>query len=754
MPDPARPADPVAAPGPLAAWASLMHRRRAAVLAASATVLAASLAALLAGGTLSTGAIEGIESDVARRQLETSLGLPGDASFTVVFSSPTLRADEKPFADALRAALAPVRADPRVERVLAPVDLPELVAAPLRSADGHHALAVVQLKDELRLAARHYPSLRAKVAPGPLQATFTGYLAFKDDLDRTLEEDLVRAELVSVPLAVLVLVWVFGTWVAALLPVLVGALAVLGGVAGVLLLSRVTDMAQYTVNVVSLIGLGVAIDYSLFIVSRFRDERAAGSPVEEALRRSLETSGRAVLFSGVAVGIGLGGLFFFPRSYLSAMGVGGALVVLLAVAAALTTLPALLSLLGDRLERGRVRLPRLVSEGRWHALATWVMARPVLVLVPVLAAVLALGAPFLRLEMAAADVTVLPAGAEARRGYGLLQRHFPAQVETRVEVVVEFPTAPAFTPARAGPLFDLSRRMARLPGVRAVESIVDVDAQMDRDDVIAMAGTPEEAIAPTLLPAWRRSVGGRVVALSALTDRPAASEEARALVRALRGERAVADGTLRVTGQTARDVDTTDFIVGHTPRAVGFVMALTALVLFLALRSVLLPLKAVLMNLLSISASFGALVFLFQEGHLAGLLRFEPRAIEPTLPVLLFCAVFGLSMDYEVLLLSRIQEEHRRGRDNAAAVAEGLERSARLITSAAVIMVSVFAAFGFTRVMVVKAMGVGMALAVALDATAVRMLIVPATMRLFGELNWWAPRPVARWFEGRGGSAR
>jgi RND superfamily putative drug exporter len=235
-------------------------------------------------------------------------------------------------------------------------------------------------------------------------------------------------------------------------------------------------------------------------------------------------------------------------------------------------------------------------------------------------------------------------------------------------------------------------------------------------------------------------VTGRDVSLlSALTDAAPSSETARAIVHALRADRAVGDGTLLVTGQTARDVDITEFTLARAPYAIGFTVTVTLITLFVLLRSVILPIKAVIMNLLSITASFGALVWIFQDGHLATLLRFEPGPLDPTVPVLLFCAVFGLSMDYEVLMLSRMREEYLRSGDNTWAVAEGLERSGRLITSAAAIMVVVFGAFALATVVVVKALGVALSLAVALDATLVRILIVPATMRLFGDLNWWAP---------------
>src|SRR5579883_2374874 len=733
------------------AWGRRVYRRRWLVLALNGAVVAGAAAALLAGGRLTTGAIRGTEADRAQRLAEDALGFPGASSFTVIFHSATLAAPDPRFAQALRAALAPLAADPRVAAIEAPLDVPPPLAARLLSRDGHRALATVTLRDPVQVAAREYPALRAAIVPGPFDLTFTGMLPFLDDLGAILAHDLRRAELVSLPLALLVLLVVFRTLVAAMLPVGVGALAVVTGVAGVLLLSHVLDMAQYTINVVSLIGLGVANDYSLFIVSRYRDELAAGAAVDEAIARALGTAGRAVAFSGLAVVVGLSGLLFFPGTYLAAMGLAGALVVACAVFYALTFLPALLAVLGPRIDLGRIPLPHVRTEEGWRRIAAGVMRHPLAVLLPTLAAVVATGAPFLRLRLAAADVTALPRTAEARRGYEALRRWFPAAAGTRILVAVRFPTAPAFTPERARALAVASRRFAALPGVLGVESAVDVDPRLDADAYAALAATPAALRPPAFNAALARTAGGRVALLAVLTAAPAVSPEAAAIVRAIRAERRVGDGALLVGGETANDLDATAFVLDRTPRAVACVTVMTYVVLFALLGSVVLPLKAVVVNALSIAGSFGALVWIFQEGHLSGLLRFEPGPIEPTLPVLLFCAVFGLSMDYEVLLLSRIQEEYRRSGDNTAAVGEGLARSGRLITSAAAIMVAVFAAFALARVVLVKAMGLGMAVAVALDATLVRVLIVPATMRLFGDFNWWAPRPLARlWARARG----
>jgi len=731
----------------LSAWGTLVYRWRRGVLVASAASLVLAVFLLVRGGRLTSGRIYGIESDRGQTLLEQELGRPGSSSFLAVFEGD----DPATLRDRVHAALAPVRADPRVARVVSVDDVPttfifsmlrqigrgSAIRNPFLSADGTRAVAIITLAGDFRIASKAYPDVTAAIRGLPV--TFTGHLAFMHDLDTTLEKDLFRAEAISLPLAILVLLLVFSSLAAATVPVFVGGLSVVGGVAAVNGLSYVMDLAQYTINVVTLIGLGVAIDYSLFIVSRYRDELAAGRTVPEAIARAVATAGRAIAFSGFAVIIGLSGLLFFRGSYLMGMGIGGALVVLLAVVYALTFLPALLGVLGRHIDAGRVPLRLPAATGWWHRLALAVMRRPVLVLVPTLALVVVIGAPFLRLRLAAADVRALPADTGARRGYELLRAHFPDLAATRIDVVARFPGP--LTPARVAALEDLSRRLAALPGVARVEGPTNIDPSLRPEDYLLRP--PAELPAPIAF-FIRQSVTDGLIALAALTSAAPDSEAARSLVRAVRADRRVGDGELLVTGQTANDVDSTAFIVGHTPGAVAFVVGATLVILFFLLRSVLLPVKAVLMNFLSIAGSFGALVWIFQDGHLAGLLGFQPAPIEPTLPLVLFCALFGLSMDYEVLLLSRMHEEYLATGDNTHAVAEGLERSGRLITSAAAIMVAVFAAFALARVVLIQAMGLGMAIAVALDATLVRVLIVPSTMRLLGDLNWWAPRPLQR----------
>jgi RND superfamily putative drug exporter len=724
-----------------AALALFIHRRRWWTLAASMLFLAASIAMILRGGKLTGGTFGDREAEKTQRLVEQVLGHSNDTTFVAIFHNDTLDPHRQPFQAAMKAALAPLASDADVLSVMTPDDAPFVLAPEMVNGKARSAIAMVSLKGSFKEALSRYPAVRARLRSAELAITCTGKVPFMDDFDRVLEHDVVRAELVSLPLALLVLLLVFRTVVAAALPVGVGALAVVGGVAVVLGLSHVTDIAEYTINVCSLVGLGVAIDYSLFTVSRYREELAAGHDYPEALARALEGAGRVVCFSGLALGTGLGGLMFFQGSFLWAMGVGGAVVVALAIVFALTFLPALLAVLGPRIHAWALPISRFgPSEGFWHRAAAWVMRRPVSILVPTLALLAVMGSPFLRLQMTEADVRVLGLDVEARQGYEILRRDFPELGDNRVVMAVLFPTSPALTPPRIGALFDLSQRIAAIPHVTKVESIVSGEG-MGREDYQAVLIDPPELYKVQIDSGKKMSVGERVVILYALLDSAPETQASQDVVRKLRHDRAILDGTLSVGGQTASDMDATELVREKTPHAVGFVMAMTFVILFLLLGSVVLPIKAIVMNLVSVAGSFGALVWVFQEGHLG---IAEPRPVEHALPVLLFCVLFGLSMDYEVLMLSRIKEIYDKTGDNTLAVAEGLEKTAGLITSAAAIMVVVFAAFALAKVVLIRAVGFGMALAVVVDATLVRLLLVPATMRLLGKWNWWAPGPLVR----------
>ena len=714
----------------LEGWGRLVQRRRWIVLGASLVMLALSGVLLVQGGDLrNPDTIPTTESGRASRLISDELprptGAPVGASFSLVFRSDALAVTDAAYRQAVTDALAPLGADARVTSIRTYYDAPSPQSG-LLSRDGHGMLAFVQLKDPRAVAERYFEELRSLVRSESLTILATGGLPINRDFDVILDRDLQRAEVVSLPVALILMLIVFGTVVGALVPLGVGLLAIVSGLGGVFLLTRVTDVSTYALNIVTLIGLGTSIDYSLFLVARFREELLAGASREDALARSLATAGRAVLFSGLTVAIGLSGLLFFEGTFLASLGLAGAIVVTMAVIYALTFLPAVLAILGPRVNAWRLPFPRRAQTGNgfWHRVATGVMRRPLLVLVPTVAFVLAAGSPFLQIRLANADTTALPPQSESRRGYDMLVRDFPGQEQSALTVVAYFADGDPLRAGRDAEVFALSRKIAALPDVLSVTAPFD-DAGRVRSD------------------AARNATGAHIVVMRAVTARPGASDEARALVRSIRALPDPPGGEVLVSGQSAFDIDAIDFIASHAIRAVAFIVALTYIALFLLLGSVVLPLKAVLMNLLSISASFGAMVWVFVQGHFSGLMNFTPQALDPSVPVILFCIVFGLSMDYEVLLLSRIQEEYKRTKDNTRAVAEGLERSGRLITAAAAIMVAVFTGFALADVVIIKSIGLGMAVAVALDATLVRALIVPAAMRLLGDLNWWAPAPLA-----------
>ena len=740
-----------------AAWGRLVHRRRWWVLAASLVLMAAiATTGFSLRGVLNNSTHVHFESqraaDLMNAQLPKAPGGAG-SSFEIVFSSPTLAVTDPAYRAAVQATLAPLRSDPRIKTIEDVYTAPADQSAGLVSRNGREMVAEVTVKDTFNTARGYFHEIRAEIRPaGGLRTYVTGTLAISSDFDSYLATDLERAELASIPLSLIFLLIVFGTLVAALLPIGVGGAAVVAGVAGTFLLARFTDVSTYSINIVTLVGLGVAIDYSLLIVNRFREELRGGAGREAALERSMATAGRAVAFSGVTVAIGLAGMLFYPGTFLVSMGVAGSIVVALAVVFALSLLPALLALAGGWVDR--LRLP-LVGHGGgggfWRGLSGWVMKRPLAVLLPTLALILLAASPFLQIKVANGDEHMLPPQAASRQGADLLNRDFPGQDQNTFIVVVDYPGGLNLDRTRIDQLYDYGQRLAGLPSVVRVDSPVSFSSQLSKaqyeqfltawtSNPASVSGTIPDAAQQLL----RQTMGGDLMVFYVATDQPTQSADAISTLHSIRSGAAPPGAHVLVTGGTAFNQDFIGLILKDSPAAIAFVILVTYVVLFLLVGSVLLPLKAVLTNLLSISASFGLLVFVFQQGHLSGLLNFTPQDIDPTVPVIMFCIVFGLSMDYEVMLLTRIQEIFRRTGDNGLAVAEGLERSGRIISGAAAIMIVVFLSFGLAQVLLIKAIGIGLAAAVLIDATLMRMLIVPSVMRLLGNLNWWAPHPLAR----------
>ncbi len=661
-----------------------IYRRRRPVLAAwlAALLVLAPLAPRLQGSLASGGFIaQGSEAVRASEALQRAVPARPRSVLLVVARTHDLAGFRAAVAPA--AHLAGVTGSPRI----------------VRASNGGAVYALFGLALDPDVAKDEVDRFRASLRPPPgMRLYVTGPPAVYKDIETATARDLRGAETVGIPAALVVLVLAFGTAVAAGIPLAVGGVAVLSTLGILFLVAQVVPLSIFVLNIATMLGLGVGVDYALLAVSRFREELRSGGDVERAVRRTVATAGRAIAFSGVAVLIGLSGLWVFGLRVLSSMAVGGSLVVAVSAMAAVTLLPALLGMVGPRIERAPV-LPAALrgrDQGRsgWARLAAAVMARPWPFIAVTLAVIGVLAAPALSVTINVPRADVLPAGYDSRIGERILDRDFSQAALNPIVV---------FVPGGADPA-GLARRIAALPGVARLAGV-------------------------------QRGPGGSVIDLV-----PAAnpfSSAARDLVRRIRSLPGHGSRFL-VTGQTAGELDFLDQIRGRAPWAVALIFAVTYAVLFAAFRSLLLPLKAILMNTLSIGGSFGVLVWVFQDGHLGSLLGVSKLGyVESTLPVVIFCVLFGISMDYEVFMLSRIAERHRAGVGTPAAVAQGLVATGRIITSAAAIVVVIGLSFAFTGVVIVKELGLGLALAIFLDATLIRSLLVPATMRVLGEWNWW-----------------
>ena len=738
------------------------HRRAvlvvAALLAIAAFAVGRGLFARLGYAVFYDPAAESTRAAAAARQLFGD----SDPDVVALYALPggVARArgvEDRAITASLRRAVARAERDPLVARVVGAVTWGghRFVAADRRST-----FVVVSMRgtprDKLAALPRLGDALTLELPSGErLRPALGGLVPSGRSLTGLARASLARGERIALPLTALLLVVVFGSVVGALLPVALGGLSIALALGALALLSRVVAVDAFAVNVVTILGLGVAIDYALFILSRYREELAAAgrlltaTPVERegAIARAVATAGRSVLFSGLTIGASLCGLLVFPQPFLRSVAVGGIAVVVLATALALVVLPALLLTLGARVERGRIgalwRRAVAPPPAWWRRLAAGVIRRRVAVAVAVTAALLLLAAPFLRLRPSRSDVRALPPGEEPRRVADRLARDFPSLSLTPATLLVTM-DGPLADADRLAALWDYTTRLGALPSVDRVESVLFFAGVRDRDGAAALADGLAELERHPQSPRGRALASllrGPSTLVRVIARAPPDSPAGQTLVVALRTLPAPPGGHVRVFGQAAALHDFAAGLAARTPWMLAAVALAMLTVLWAAFRSLVLPLKAMLMTALSLTASFGAIVWIFQDGRLQSLFGYRALGtIDAALPVVLFAVVFGLSMDYEVLMLTRIRERWLRDRDNDAAIVDGVTQTARLVTSAAALMVVVFSAFTAAPVVFVKALGFGMSLAVALDATVVRLLLVPSTMALLGRLNWWSPR--------------
>ena len=723
------------------------------LLAALASVpFAPRVAEVLSPGGFSSPDMQSQQAiDALQSGLHTSF-----TSVLVIFSSKTLTADDPRFIAQATAATAKLQGWSQVSQVVPFTLDPSQV-----SRDRHTAFTAVFLKASPDAAPQELPALRQRVTTQPnLSVTIGGGPVFYADIQSVSEADLRRAELIAFPFALLALLLVFRSVVAAALPAIVGGCSVAIALALLYAIALRSPISIFALNITTLFGLGLGVDYSLFVVSRFREELRRGHSAPDAVAISMATAGRAVFFSGLTVSIGLLGLVIFPLNMLRSVGLGGMLTVAFSITAAVTLLPALLGVIGERVNALPVRLPRFgrrasaanaasaayqEEHGFWHGLSLWVMRRPVLTLVPTLAFLLLLGAPFLSVRLAAPDASILPSSVKSRAAFDTLNTQFDQSETTPIVLAVETTGSP-LAQSNVVALDQYVRRLEADGRVARVSSIVSLDPRLTLQQYELMYSNPSIIADPYITRSLAAMAGDQITLVQVYSKYGMLDPRSEALVQSIRATAPPSGMRVLVDGGTAGVIDYVNTLYGAFPKALLLIALVTYIVLALLFRSLVLPLKAILMNTLSILASYGALVFIFQQGHFSNLLNFTPLGyVEASSPILMFCALFGLSMDYEVFLLSRIREAHEQTGDNTRSVALGLERSGGIITSAAAIVILVSAAFASADMVIVKALGVGMALAVLLDATLVRGLLAPATMRLLGEINWWWPWPFNRW---------
>jgi len=703
-------------------------------------------------GSLKSGGFNDPASESSRAEalLDTKLG-GATADIVILMSNNSLKATDTTYMDAATKMLETLKARPEVASV---ISYYSTHSASLVSRDGHETFAVVQLKAKDEAAKeKDFKTIEPLITSPVLHTMVGGNVAVNIAINKQVSSDLERAELITFPIVAILLVIVFDSLVAASLPLLIGGIAIMGAFAILRAMAGWTDVSVYAVNVVTMLGLGLAIDYALFIVTRFREELGHGKgDVKVALERTMATAGRTVAFSGLTVSTSLLGLMLFPEMFLRSMSMGAIAATLVSMLAALTILPALLAVLGHRINALSIQSlfqrkslsqrqdSSNETQGAWYRIAEMVMRRPVVVGLAVLAILVTLGLPFWRVAFSTPDVKVLASNQEARIVSDRLSRDFAQQGNSQLVVVMLTP-GDALSSANLASLDSYVRSIKEIPGVVSEDSVVTLNPSLTLADYQQLYAHP--GANPQLTAIATQLANGDTTKITIAmqpADHTTAAENIVSQVRAIH-----APGGLvpLVDGVTAYQIDLLASLRATLPYALLVMFAAVSVLLFLMTGSLLMPVKAIVLNILSLSATFGALVWIFQDGHLQNLLGFQSTgSIDATQPILIFAIAFGLSMDYEVFLLSRIKERFDETGDNRAAVSSGLQRTGWLITSAAMLMAVVFSAFGTSRIIFIQEIGIGLAIAVIIDATLVRMLLVPATMRLLGKWNWWAPAPL------------
>lgn len=683
---------------------------------------------------------EHAQSAVTQRYVTDKLGFSDANRFVIMYHSDSLTAEDDLYITKIKESLAGLEQFPIPHDII----LPDLNEKQISPKDNHTAYAAVIIKSKEPLSTEVLDKFKSLIkTPSMMTMQIGGELVFVNDVNKQTEKDLYRVDFFATPAAIITLIFVFGSIVAALLPIVLGGGCALLILITLYFLGHLFPLSIFTLNIALLLGLCLSLDYALFIISRFCDELQSGHDVKEAVAITQGTAGKAIFFSGIAVFASLSALMLFPINILFSVAIGGLVAVFVAVSTAIIVLPAVLSVLGHKITLLSVRSHKKKKRGpsMWHWLAIRVVDRPKISFIAILVILLLLGYPFLTAKFGVADYRILPEQSQDRQFFDTYGMKFNEPELTPVVMVVKTTGESILSLQNISKLYDLADRVKANPSVSEINSIVTTDPRLTKKQYYDLFNAPKDEMNKDVQKFLALTTGTHFTVMDVISKYQINSTKTKALITYLDNMKTSDGMSIHLTGTPVNDKDVLIGISKMLPYAILWIMVFTYLILLVLLRSVFLPIKAIAVNLLSLSACYGALVLVFQDGYLHQLLNFETQGmLDISLLVIIFCALFGFSMDYEVFLLTRIKESYESNHNNRKSIVFGIEKSCRIITSAAIIVIVICGSFLIADVLMVKAFGLGIAVAISVDAFLIRTVLVPATMTLTNKWNWYLPK--------------
>ena len=682
---------------------------------------------------------ENAESGKTQEYIDKKLKYNNYNKILILYHSNSLKATDPEYIDKVKESLSKLKNFPIKTQILYPDENKEQI-----SKDKHTAYAVVIVKSSTDISNKLLKQLKEDIkTPKNMTIQIGGEPIFIENVNEQTQIDLYKADFIATPVSLITLILVFGSLFAAFLPIVLGGGGALIILTALFFLGHLFTLSVFTLNIALLLGLCLILDYALFIISRFRDELKDKQNVEEAIAVTQATAGKAILFSALAVFASLSALLLFPVNILFSMGIGGMVAVLVAVIMSFVFLPAILSVLNTKINLLPVKIFKKYSEnhsGFWHWLAEKVVKRPLIFFFSILIFLLLLGYPFLNATFGVSDYRIFPEHSEYRRFYDTYADKFNKKELDPIVILVKTKTS-ILSEENISNLYDLTRKLKHNSAIKKIHSIVNADENLTKSQYYALYHLQKNLMSLGVKKLLDTTTRHYMTLITIISQYPADSPNTKNLIKELRDHSSYRGMKLSLTGTPVANDELLDSISKILPYAILWIMISTYLILLLLLRSLFLPIKAILMTMLSLLACYGALVLVFQDGYLHELLNFDPQGmVDISLLVIIFCALFGFSMDYEVFLLTRIKEAYESLGDNEKSIIFGIEKSSRIITSAAIIVICICFSFLVADVLLVKAFGLGIAVAIFVDAFLIRTFLVPATMTLLKKWNWYLPR--------------